>query len=181
MRNSYRLNFALALGAAGILCAAFVPRGSAQATRAGGDFIIRCFFNGNVAEMDPILDPGSTTTDEPHVFFGNMIQGTASFPTIKSGDGGLTGTMEHNGLSNPTNCQDTMDTAGYWQPEPYLNGSPWLPGGGCSTGRSWWPGIPMGATSSPACPRLMGATGLLIRSIPASCATPAVPTTKSAS
>jgi len=85
--------------------------------------------------MDPIIDPGSTTTDHQHVFFGNMIQGTASFPAIKSGDSGGTGTREHNGLLTPTNCQDTSDTAGYWQPEPYLNGSPWLPGGagGCST------------------------------------------------
>jgi hypothetical protein len=133
VRKIYRPKFALALGAAGVLCAAFVPRTGAPPASGGGDFIVRCFFNGNVAEMDPILDPGSTTTAHQHIFFGNMIQGTASFPTIKSGDGGATGTMEHNGLSTPTNCQDTMDTAGYWQPEPYLNGSPWLPGGGCST------------------------------------------------
>jgi hypothetical protein len=86
--------------------------------------------------MDPILDPGSTTTDHMHIFFGNLVQGTSSFPAIKSGDGGRPNTMETggNGLAQATNCQDASDTAGYWQPEPYLNGSPYLgPGGGCTT------------------------------------------------
>jgi hypothetical protein len=110
---------------------------SAQAagTTSGGDFIVRCFFNGNTAAMDPIMDPGSSTSDHMHVFFGNLIQGTSSFPTIKSGDGGGNGTMEtgSSGLRQQTNCQDEFDTAGYWQPEPYVNGTPWLgpDGTGC--------------------------------------------------
>jgi hypothetical protein len=99
----------------------------------GGDFIIRCFFNGKIAAMDPIIDPGGSTTEHLHIFFGNMIQGTTSFPTIKSGDSGGSGTMENNGLAPRTNCQDSSDTAGYWVPEPYLNGLPWHPGDGCST------------------------------------------------
>lgn len=100
----------------------------AAGTSSGGDFIVRCFFNGNIAAMDPIMDPGSSTSDHLHVFFGNLIQGTSSFPTIKSGDGGGNGTMEtgSSGLRQQTNCQDKFDTAGYWQPEPYVNGTPWL-------------------------------------------------------
>ena len=125
------------IGMAAVLCLALIHQpGSAQAAGSGGDFIVRCFFNGNVATMDPILDPGSTTTDHMHVFFGNLIQGTPSFPSIKSGDGGRPNTMElgSNGLPQATNCQDTQDTAGYWQPEPYLNGAPYLgPFGGCTT------------------------------------------------
>jgi uncharacterized protein DUF1996 len=112
-----------------------VPIGSpiARSATAGGDFIVRCFFNGHTAAMDPIIDPGSSTTGHLHIFFGNLIQGTASFPTIRSGDGGASGTMENNGLTPQTNCQDSKDTAGYWVPEPYLAGSPWLPGSGCTT------------------------------------------------
>jgi hypothetical protein len=104
-----------------------------QTTQTGGDFIVRCFFNGNVAAMDPIIEPGISNTAHLHIFFGNMIQGTSSFPSIKSGDHGGTVTMENNGLSPRTNCQDSQDTAGYWVPEPYLNGSPYTHGNGCST------------------------------------------------
>lgn len=59
--------------------------------------------------------------------FGNMVSGTSSFPSIKSGDNGGTGvTMENNGLSPQTNCEDNKDTAGYWAPEPYFNHVAWL-------------------------------------------------------
>jgi len=58
-----------------------------------------------------------------HIFFGNLVQGTPAFPSITSGDGGATrSTMEtvSPGVQQQTNCQDNFDTAGYWQPEPYL-------------------------------------------------------------
>lgn len=138
MRRRFRTKFILALGMAAALCAALIHQGSAQAVSTGGDFIVRCFFTGNVAAMDPILDPGVSPTHHMHIFFGNLVQGTASFPSITSGDGGGTGTME-TGSNGPqaTNCQDSFDTAGYWQPEPYLGGAPYSgPGGGCMTGCS---------------------------------------------
>jgi len=121
---------------AAALCGTVVHQGSAQAQATGGDFIVRCFFTGKVAAMDPILDPGVSPTAHMHIFFGNLIQGTASFPSITSGDAGRTGTMElaSNGNPQATNCQDSFDTAGYWQPEPYLGGTPYQgPGGGCTT------------------------------------------------
>ena len=116
---------ALALGLAISLCVAFGHQSTAQAAGDGaGDFIVRCFFNGNVLPEDPILGPGSFHTDHLHSFFGNMAQGGAAsngtaFPNMRSGDGGASGTMEQNGLSPATNCQDTKDTAGYWIPQPF--------------------------------------------------------------
>ena len=141
VRNRFWTKLALVLGAAAALGIALLPQGSAQANQGsaqantvGGDFIVRCFFTGPTQPMDPILDPGSTTTAHLHIFFGNMIQGTTSFPTIKSGDNGGSGaTMESNGRSPQTNCQDSQDTAGYWMPAPYVNGQAYTAGGPCSS------------------------------------------------
>lgn len=87
--------------------------------------------------MDPIEAPGTVPTAHLHVFFGNMISGTTPFPTITSGDdSAITGaTMEKNGLTPHTNCQDSNDTAAYWMPEPFINHVAWLgPNGtGCSS------------------------------------------------
>src|SRR5205823_4979252 len=134
-RLEVRLRRALALvGALGLaawLAGAGSVFPSAQAATGGGDFIVRCFYNGNVKPMDPILNPGSSNTPHLHIFFGNLIQGTSSFPSIRAGEQGGAGTMENNGLSPQTNCQDSKDTAGYWTPEPFIAGSPQLPGGGC--------------------------------------------------
>jgi hypothetical protein len=114
-------------------------------TALGGDFIIRCFYNGNAAPEDPIDAPGSFDADHVHIFFGNMASGAAAgdgtaFPDMQSGDYSTgSDTMESNGLSTPTNCQDTKDTAGYWVPEPYqvtLSGSASVLstlGNGCTT------------------------------------------------
>ena len=50
------------IGMAAVLCLALIHQpGSAQAAGSGGDFIVRCFFNGNVATMDPILQIPITT------------------------------------------------------------------------------------------------------------------------
>ena len=53
------------IGTMAVLGATMAYQGSAVAVTgpSGGDFIVRCFYNGNTAPMDPILDPGSTTTD----------------------------------------------------------------------------------------------------------------------
>jgi Domain of unknown function (DUF1996) len=142
---------ALALGAALAFSAVLMHQRPAQGTDGSGDFIIRCFYNGNIATDDPIAKPGSSNTDHLHAFFGNMASGgtalngttQVAFPTMKAGDDGAAGTMEQNGLNPATNCQDSKDTAGYWIPEPYLvppppgTPVPYLPGpggsGGCST------------------------------------------------
>jgi len=118
VRRHLRTKYAFVLGTVAALGAAMAYQGSALATASGGDFIVRCFYNGNVAAMDPIIAPGSTTTDHLHVFFGNLVQGTSTFPTITSGDAGAKGTMENASGGGPqqTNCQDSADTAGYWQP-----------------------------------------------------------------
>jgi Domain of unknown function (DUF1996) len=138
VRRRFRTKFALALLTAAALCGTVLHQGSAQAVATGGDFIVRCFFNTKVAAMDPILDPGTSPTEHMHVFFGNLIQGTLGFPSITSGDAGRPNTMElgSNGVDpQPTNCQDSFDTAGYWQPEPYLGGQPYLgpDGTGCTS------------------------------------------------
>ena len=135
MRNRSWAKLALALGVAAALGVAMVPRGGAQAkaNTVGGDFIVRCFFTGPTKPMDPILAPLSSHADHLHIFFGNLIQGTSPFPSITSGDNAGTGaTMESNGLSPQTNCQDTQDTAGYWMPAPYVNGQAYTAGGPCS-------------------------------------------------
>ena len=162
MRNHLWTRSALALATAAGLCVALTHQGTAQAARvtvqaAGGgvlaatgdgfgDFIVRCFFNGNIAPQDPIESPGSIHEDNLYDFFGNMAGGGAAgdrttFPNIQSGDPGTTGTaatMERNQLTPQTNCQDTKDTAGYWNPSPYLVTSagaatPWQNTNGCST------------------------------------------------
>jgi hypothetical protein len=162
VRKHLWTNSALALATAAVLCAAFAQQNPAQAAKvtvraAGttaraasgdgfGDFIVRCFFNNNVAPQNPIDNPGSSHDDNLYDFFGNMAGGGAAgdgttFPNIQSGDPGTTGTaatMEQTQLTTPTNCQDTKDTAGYWVPSPYMVNSagtatPWQNTNGCST------------------------------------------------
>lgn len=148
MRTRIALFLPFALVIAAITAAGLVPGGGHAATAKPSDFIVRCFFNGNTAPEDPIMDPGSTHTDHLHVFLGNMASGGAAmngstpvpFPGITAGEDHALGTMENDGLPTVSNCQDTKDTAGYWVPEPFMVTSagtpaPWLPGGagGCST------------------------------------------------
>jgi len=156
VRKHLWTNSALALATAAVLCAALAQQNPAQAAKvtvrpAGptaraasgdgfGDFIVRCFFNKNIAPQNPIDNPGSPHDDNLYDFFGNMAGGTSIFPGIQSGDYNVTGaTMEQNQLTTPTNCQDTQDTAGYWVPSPYMvdsspggNPAPWQSTNGCS-------------------------------------------------
>jgi hypothetical protein len=133
VRNRYRANIALALGVVAALGVTLPLRGGPAGTTGGGDFIVRCFFTGPTESMDPILDPNSSNADHLHIFFGNLIQGTPGFPSIKSGDSTPGTTMESNGQSPQTNCQDTEDTAGYWMPAPYVNGQAYAAGGPCTS------------------------------------------------
>jgi hypothetical protein len=152
MRN--RLGFRLGLASAMVAALSLAPIQLTTASGAdlGGDFIIRCFYNGNHTTQDPIAVPSlgnsnSFNTDHLHAFFGNLASGGVAmngttqvpFPGIMAGEDGSHGTMEHNGLSPVTNCQDSKDTAGYWIPEPFTESSasatpqPYLPGNGCRT------------------------------------------------
>ena len=168
MRRNLWTKSLLALGTATALCAAFAQQGAAQAARISGqsapggvrtaaarharaaagdgfgDFIVRCFFNTNIAPEDPIEAPGSAHADHLHVFFGNLAAGGTAgdgttFPDIQSGDYSVTSaTMEQNQVKPQTNCQDTKDTAGYWVPAPYMVTSarvatPWQNTNGCTT------------------------------------------------
>jgi hypothetical protein len=124
MRSRFGARPFLALAIVAVLAGGLMPR----ANGAGGghpptttttttapavDFIIRCFYNGNAVTEDPIEDPGSAHTDHLHIFFGNMVSGGTAgdgttFPDIHSGDySTASDTMESNGLSPATNCQDT--------------------------------------------------------------------------
>jgi Domain of unknown function (DUF1996) len=132
MRVRAALSVCVAVGAAVSLSVLAGAPSARSAASGGGDFIVRCFFTGPTQPMDPIIDPISSHTDHLHIFFGNMIQGTSSFPSISSGDDPATGaTMENNGQSTQTNCQDTEDTAGYWMPAPFINGQAYAAGGPC--------------------------------------------------
>ena len=92
------------------LVVSLAPRGGAQTAAAGSkdDFIVRCFFNGNIATQDPIIAPTNVNTDHLHAFFGNMAGGGSAangtpFANMRAGDDGSAGTMENNGLASPTN------------------------------------------------------------------------------
>jgi hypothetical protein len=141
-----RLTLALVMAVALSLVLVRQDTTSASGTDGHGDFIIRCFYNADVATEDPIEEPGSFNTDHLHMFFGNLASGAAAmngttavpFPDMVSGDDGSAGSMEKNGLTPATNCQDDKDTAGYWVPESFMTtpsgtATAWLPGGGCRT------------------------------------------------
>ncbi len=144
MGGRFGVGASLALAIAGMLAAGLVPSAS-LAAGGGGDFIIRCFYNGHAVTQDPIEAPGSSNTDHLHIFFGNLASGGAAgdgtaFPHIHSGDSSTSSdTMENNGLTPAANCQDSKDTAGYWMPEPFRVSSSGSPsvlgdlGSGCTT------------------------------------------------
>ena len=147
MRIQFWSRLALALGLAVALSVVLTRQSTtALGADAHGDFIIRCFYNADAATEDPIDDPGSFNTGHLHMFFGNLASGGAAmngstsvpFPNMVSGDDGSAGSMEKNGLSPTTNCQESKDTAGYWVPESFMTApsgtaTSWLPGGGCRT------------------------------------------------
>ena len=57
--------------AIGLVFAGVIPVQAATQT----DIWIKCAFTGLSATIDPILDPGSTSTAHFHDFFGNTIAG----------------------------------------------------------------------------------------------------------
>ena len=112
MRKHFRAGLAIALGMALSLSVALVVQGTAQGADGSGEFIIRCFYNGNIATEDPVDDPGNFNTGHLHAFFGNMASGAAAmngttqvpFPNMTAGEDGSPGTMENNGLTPASNC-----------------------------------------------------------------------------
>src|SRR5215831_16649343 len=119
MRKRFGSKLTLVLGMTATLLLPLIGQGSASSADLNGDIIIRCFYNGNHTTEDSIARPSfgsqnSFNTDHLHAFFGNLAAGGVAmngttqvpFPGIKAGENGGGGTMEHNGLSPATNCQD---------------------------------------------------------------------------
>lgn len=74
-------------------------------TEATGYFWIRCAFTGLSATIDPIVDPGSTSTAHFHDFFGSTAITPTSTPDSLRAAGAGT-----------TSCTTSTDTAAYWAP-----------------------------------------------------------------
>jgi Domain of unknown function (DUF1996) len=104
---------ALAVVAAASLSAGWSPPAVRASAAGNGEFIIRCPMTGEVQAIDPIMAPAGTAP-HVHMFFGNdSVSATSTAPSLRS---------------HGTTCQDSNDTAAYWAPESFLNGSPFLPG-----------------------------------------------------
>ena len=111
MRRAAVLWLALSLVTTGIV--AGMGGASAAGNANNGEFIIRCLMTGEVRPIDPIMAPGGTAP-HVHMFFGN----TSVLPNSTAAQL----------RSNTTGCQDSNDTAAYWAPEGFVNGTPYLPG-----------------------------------------------------
>lgn len=98
-----RWRAALLALAAVAACLPFTP---ATALTATTNFWVHCLPTGQVATIDPIVDPGSTTTSHYHVFFGNTALDQNSTPASLQAAG-----------AGATSCTTATDTAGYWAPE----------------------------------------------------------------
>ncbi|HEX9124470.1 MAG TPA: DUF1996 domain-containing protein [Actinomycetota bacterium] len=84
----------------------------AGATTGGGQFVIRCRYSHSLMD-DPIVFPGQPGASHLHDFYGNKSVDAYS----------TTASM----LAGTTTCRVPSDTAGYWAPAPYLNGTRILP------------------------------------------------------
>lgn len=90
--------------AAACLLAVCLPAAPAAATLSPTTYFwISCGFTGIRATVDPIVDPGSTTTGHYHDFFGNTSIGPNSTPDSLR-------------ASPSTTCTTSTDTASYWAP-----------------------------------------------------------------
>lgn len=90
------------------LAFAAIP-GVANAQTPGGQFLVRCNYSHS-AQVDPIVSPGVFPSAHLHDFYGNTT--TDQFSTLDSM------------LGQPTTCASPEDTAGYWIPQPMLDGVP---------------------------------------------------------
>lgn len=70
------------------------------------NFWVHCAYTGMTATIDPIVNPGSTTTAHYHDFFGNTTVDQNSTPASLQAAG-----------TGATSCTTSTDTAAYWAPE----------------------------------------------------------------
>lgn len=92
--------------AAAMTTALAAPSASAAGTSA--NFWIHCNFTGISRTIDPVVDPGSTTTMHFHDFYGNTGISENSTPASLQ--------------ANPSStCTTSTDTAAYWAPTLLLN------------------------------------------------------------
>jgi hypothetical protein len=114
MRRIIIVCAALSMAVAGLLGVTWGPPAAhASSGNGNGEFIVRCFMTGEVHATDPIMVPGGPAP-HVHMFFGNnsVVPGSTA-----------AGLRTHG-----TSCQDSKDTAAYWAPESFMNGTPYLPG-----------------------------------------------------
>jgi len=88
---------------------AFIPQGANAGSVPSQDFWIVCPYTGITATVDPIVDPGSTTTAHFHDFYGNTTINENSTPASLQAAG-----------AGATSCTTATDTAAYWAPELLL-------------------------------------------------------------
>jgi hypothetical protein len=90
-----------------------------------GQFIVKCDFV-KTGQFDPIVYPGQSNVGHLHMFFGNRSISPSSTPLS------LRQQYKYQG-GNGSSCEDgpnggdAEDTASYWAPVLYVNGSPVIP------------------------------------------------------
>lgn len=90
------------------LVLAVLPCVPARATTGPGQFVVRCLYSHTNSD-DPIVFPGQPGASHMHDFFGNVTADADS--TVESM------------LAGKTTCRAESDTAGYWTPTPFVNGT----------------------------------------------------------
>jgi hypothetical protein len=91
-----------------VLCLALVLAAVPAQAGARGQFVLRCLYSHSLMD-DPIVAPGQPGASHLHDFFGNTT--TDAFSTVDSL------------LAGGTTCRVPSDTAAYWTPTAYLNGT----------------------------------------------------------
>ena len=85
------------------------PRGSSTGTPVSmaGNFSVVCTYSHTKA-VDPIMAFGQRPSPHAHDFFGAInVHARSTRKQLRR---------------SPTTCQDTRDTSGYWEPEPFFKG-----------------------------------------------------------
>jgi hypothetical protein len=117
------LGLAVALAVAATVVSATALAGKEPGDRGGADaqslrrlqgvnFVSTCRFSHRAPD-DPIVSPGAPGASHDHSFVGNRT--TNAFSTLDSL------------LGSPTSCRRAGETAAYWMPTLYVDGSPIAP------------------------------------------------------
>jgi hypothetical protein len=101
-----------ALFVVGLSLAVGMPSAAAVNNGKVPEFIVDCPFSHRSGD-DPIMDPGMPGMSHSHDFFGNTTTNASS--TLQ--------TL----LAGTTTCAEVGDTAAYWAPTVYQNGTPLQP------------------------------------------------------